>query len=46
MLALTVGGLSQRKVVAWVRRFLGGTLSPATLTQVLSEARLHRRGSQ
>ena len=39
LLALTVGGLSQRKVVAWVRRFLGGTLSPATLTQVLSEAR-------
>ena len=39
LFALTVGGLSQRKVVGWVRRFLGGTLSPATLTQVLSEAR-------
>ena len=39
LFALAVGGLSQRKVVAWVRRFLGGTLSPATLTQVLSEAR-------
>lgn len=39
LFALTVGGLSQRRVVDWVRRFLGGTLSPATLTQVLSEAR-------
>lgn len=39
LFALTVGGLSQRRVVDWVRRFLGGALSPATLTQVLSEAR-------
>src|ERR1019366_7914450 len=35
LFALTVGGLSQRKVVGWVRRFLGGTLSPATLGAVL-----------
>jgi hypothetical protein len=27
LFALTVGGLRQRKVVGWVRRFLGGTLS-------------------
>src|SRR6266568_3414946 len=27
LFALTVGGLSQRKVVDWVRRFLGGRLS-------------------
>ena len=39
LFALAVGGLSQRKVVGWVRRFLGSTLSPATLTRVLSEAR-------
>jgi transposase-like protein len=38
LFALTVGGLSQRKVVAWVRRFLGGTLSPATIGAVLSQA--------
>ena len=31
LFALTVGGLSQRKVVVWVRRFLGGTLAPAPL---------------
>lgn len=37
--ALVVGGLSQRKVVDWIRRFLGGSLSPATLTQVLAQAR-------
>jgi len=39
LFALTVGGLSQRKVVDWIRRFLGGTLSPATLAHVLSQAR-------
>jgi transposase-like protein len=38
LFALTVGGLSQRKVVHWVRRFLGGTLSPATIGAVLSQA--------
>lgn len=38
LFALTVGGLSQRKVVGWVRRFLGGTLSPATITAVLGQA--------
>jgi len=45
LFALTVGGLSQRKVVAWVRRFLGGTLSPATIGAVLSQAQeeIHQR---
>ena len=38
LFALTVGGLSQRKVVQWVRRFLGGTLSPATIGAVLAQA--------
>jgi len=38
LFALTVGGLSQRKVVGWVRRFLGGTLSPATIGAVLGQA--------
>ncbi len=38
LFALTVGGLSQRKVVSWVRRFLGGTLSPATIGAVLEQA--------
>jgi putative transposase len=38
LFALTVGGLSQRKVVGWVRRFLGGTLSPATIAAVLEQA--------
>jgi len=38
LFALTVGGLSQRKVVEWVRRFLGGTLSPATIGAVLEQA--------
>ncbi|TLM99321.1 hypothetical protein FDZ71_15970, partial [bacterium] len=38
LFALTVGGLSQRKVVRWVRRFLGGTLSPATIGAVLRQA--------
>lgn len=39
LFALTVGGLSQRRVVQWVRRFLGGTLSPATIGAVLAQAR-------
>lgn len=38
LFALTVGGLSQRKVVSWVRRFLGGRLSPATVGAVLEQA--------
>lgn len=38
LFALTVGGLSQRKVVDWVRRFLGGSLSPATIGAVLEQA--------
>ncbi len=38
LFALTVGGLSQRKTVGWVRRFLGGTLSPATIGAVLEQA--------
>ncbi len=38
LFALTVGGLSQRKVVGWVRRFLGGRLSPATIGGVLQQA--------
>ncbi len=38
LFALTVGGLSQRKVVGWVRRFLGGTLSPAAIGAVLEQA--------
>jgi len=39
LFALTVGGLSQRKTVGWVRRFLGGRLSPATIGAVLEQAR-------
>ena len=38
LFALTVGGLSQRKVVDWMRRFAGGTLSVATLHAVLARA--------
>jgi transposase-like protein len=38
LFALTVGGLSQHKVLGWVRRFLGGTLSPATIGAVLEQA--------
>ena len=38
LFALTVGGLSQRKVVSWVQRFLGGRLSPATIAAVLARA--------
>ncbi len=39
LFALAVGGLSQGKVVGWVRRFLGGTLSPAAIGAVLRQAR-------
>jgi putative transposase len=38
LFALAVGGLSQRKAVGWVRHFLGGTLSPATIGAVLRQA--------
>src|SRR5260370_36798554 len=38
LFAVTVGGLRQRKVVGWVRRFLGGTVSPATIGAVLQQA--------
>lgn len=38
LFALAVGGLSQRKVVQWVRRFVGGALSPATIGAVLRQA--------
>ena len=38
LFALTVGGLSQRHVVGWVRRFLGGRLSPASIAAVLQQA--------
>jgi len=38
LFALAVGGLSQRKVVGWVRRFLGGALTPATIGAVLEQA--------
>jgi transposase-like protein len=38
LFALTVGGLSQRKTVDWVRRYLGGALSPATIRAVLEQA--------
>ncbi len=44
LFALAVGGLSQRKVVGWVRRFLGGTLSPATIGTVLEQARAEVQG--
>ncbi len=39
LFALTVGGLSQCKVVLWVQRFLGGSLSVATIGAVLRQAR-------
>lgn len=39
LFALTVGGLSQGKGVRWVQRFLGGSLSMATIGAVLSQAR-------
>jgi len=38
LFALAGGGLSQRKGVGWVRRFLGGTLSPAPIGAVLRQA--------
>jgi transposase-like protein len=38
LFALTVGGLSQRKVVNWVQRFLGSTLSVASIGAVLRQA--------
>src|SRR5258707_2610348 len=38
LFALTVGGLSQRKVAGWVGRFLGGKLSPASIGAVLQQA--------
>lgn len=38
LFALTVGGLSQHKVVVWLRQFTGGVLSPATLGAVLRQA--------
>lgn len=38
LFALTVGGLSQRKTVAWIRRFVGGTLSPASIHVALEQA--------
>jgi transposase-like protein len=38
LFALTVGGLSQRQVVDWMRRFTGGTLSPASIHAVLEQA--------
>ncbi len=44
LFALAVGGLSQRKVVGWVRRFLGGTLSPATIGAVLRQAQEQIQG--
>lgn len=44
LFALAVGGLSQRKVVGWVRRFVGGTLSPATIGAVLREAQEQIQG--
>lgn len=48
LFALTVGVLSQRKVVGWVRRFLGGRLSPATIGAVLEQAQqqVERRRSE
>jgi putative transposase len=46
LFALTVGGLSQRKVVSWVRRFLGGSLSPGTIAAVLARAQEQVRERQ
>ena len=40
LFARTLGGWSQRKVVGWVQRFLGGRLSPATISTVLEHAQL------
>jgi transposase-like protein len=44
LFALAVGGLSQRKVVSWVRRFLGGHLSPASIGAVLRAAQEQIQG--
>ncbi len=44
LFALAVGGLSQRKVVGWVRRFLGGQLSPASIGAVLRAAQEQIQG--
>lgn len=44
LFALAVGGLSQRKVVSWVRRFLGGQLSPASIGAVLRQAQEQIQG--
>jgi transposase-like protein len=44
LFALAVGGLSQRKVVSWVRRFLGGQLSPASIGAVLRAAQEQIQG--
>ena len=44
LFALAVGGLSQRKVVGWVRRFLGGQLSPASIGAVLRDAQEQIQG--
>ena len=44
LFALAVGGLSQRKVVSWVRRFLGGQLSPASIGAVLRDAQEQIQG--
>src|ERR1700691_926618 len=44
LFALAVGGLSQRKVVSWVRRFLGGQLSPASIAAVLRAAQEQIQG--
>jgi len=38
LFALTVGGLSQRKVAGWVQRFLGSSLSLASIGAVLRQA--------
>jgi hypothetical protein len=35
---LAAGGLSQRKTVGWVRKFLGGSLSPVSIGAVLEQA--------
>lgn len=44
LFALAVGGLSQRKVVSWVRRFVGGRLSPASIGAVLRAAQEQIQG--
>src|ERR1700678_2471385 len=44
LFALAVCGLSQRKVVSWVRRFLGGQLSPASIGAVLRAAQEQIQG--